>query len=149
MRPHTKAPSAPPGAVFQAPTCRSLGLKLEVRLRNTTRRLGSGSRQEATEPIHVELRVYRAGELVFSRQDFGCIVPGGTLIVREADLSLPGQARPEEELLFVARLHKPSASEGFFSQEHQIVYTHPGSGGQAHLLYDQQPLRAAGTRPAP
>lgn len=140
------------GGIFQAPTCRSLGLRLQMRLRNTTRRLGSGSTQQAAEPLRVDLRVFRRGELVYCRPAFGDIPPGGTLVVRETDVDLtPGSQgeHGEDEDLFVAKMYKPSAAETFLSQEHQIVYTHPASGGQAHLLYDQQPLRSPSSRATP
>lgn len=149
MKADTNGSSAPAGAGFQAPTCRSLGLRLEMRLRNTSRRLGSGATQEAAEPVNVDLRVFRSGELIFSRPELGCIEPGGTLVIREDDLGLQSAVRDEQELLFVARLSKRSAPNAFFTQEHQIVYTHPETGTQAHLLYDQQPLRPRSAHAAP
>ncbi len=145
------APSTPPGGWFQAPTCGSLGLSLEMRMRNTARQLGSGESKEARAWLRIDLRAYRRGELVYSNADFGRVPAGGTLAVREADfpISRGSEADPEDELLLVARTHAEGAKETFFSQEHQLVYLHWPSGAQAHLLYDQQPARPRSAPAAP
>lgn len=137
-------------AWFQAPTCASLGLTLEMRLRNTARVHGSGARQGAAVRLLVDLRAYRRGELVYSNEAFGEVAPDGALVVREADLGLPPAASgsTEDEVLLLARVRR-EGGEGFASQEHHLVYTHLTSRTQAHLLYDQQPVRPPGAAPAP
>ena len=138
----------PQGAWFQAPTCRALGLSLELRMRNTARMLASGERQ-ASERVLVELRAYLRGELVYSAPRFGEIAPGGSLLIRQADLPAPAQDATDEELLLVARVQREGSRGAFFSQEHQLVYTHAQSRAQAHILYDQQPARPSAARAAP
>ena len=139
------APSTTAGAWFQAPTCGSLGLDLEIRLRNTARVHGSGERQKAADRVPVELRAYRRGELAYANTSFGEIPPSGTLVVREADLPLSprGPLADGDEFLLLARLHTSG------SQEHHLVYTHPRSRAQAHILYDQQPVRPRDAAAAP
>lgn len=119
-----------------------------MRLRNTGRRLGSGVVQGA-QPLNVDLRAYRQGRLVFHNPTFGEIACGGSLLVHDRDiLPLTGEvSKDEEELLVVARLTRPD-SNGYFPQEHQLTYTGLENSSQAHLLYDQQPLRVDG-RSAP
>ena len=132
------------GAWFQAPTCASLGLNLEIRLRNTAR-VSASAQQKAADRVPVELRAYRRGEVAYANTSFGEILPSGTLVVREADLPLAqrGQLEDGDEFLLLARLHTSG------SQEHHLVYTHPRSRAQAHILYDQQPVRPRDAAPAP
>jgi hypothetical protein len=136
-------------SIFQAPSARSLGLGLELRLRNTARRLGSGDMQEAQGAVQIDLRAYQRGRMVFHDPCFGEITPGGSFPISDFDVlkRVDGSADHEEETLFVARLTKANG-QGYFSQEHQLTYT-TANGAQAYLLYDQQPLRLDSSRPAP
>jgi len=142
------APASPAGGWFQAATCRSLGLSLQIRLRNTPRVLGSGARQIAAPRLLVGLRAYLRGELVYEQPEFGQIPATGTLIADQGQLALPADLEPDDELLLVADVRDENG-ESFASQEHQLLYTHGASGGQAYLLYDQQPARPSGAKPAP
>src|SRR5207237_5808467 len=128
--------SSPSSAWFQAPTCRSLGLDLELALRNTARRLGSGERVAADAAMRVELRAYRRGELVYENLAAGNVAPSGSLLLRERNLlkDVGAASDPEEEITLLAGLQRGTA---FFSQEHHLSYVHRASGVQAHLLYDQ------------
>lgn len=139
-------------SIFQAPSCRLLGLELEIRLRNTARQLGSGAVQRVHSTLNVDLRAYRQGKLIFHDPVFGKIASGGTLFIRDRDImQLTGEVpEGEEELLLVARLTRLNNinNNGYFPQEHQLTYTVLENGAQAHLLYDQQPLRSDG-RSAP
>jgi hypothetical protein len=97
----------------------------------------------------VELRAYRRGELVYENAEAGTVAPSGSLLLRERDFlkDVGVSSDPEEEVTFIAGLHRGSSA--FFSQEHHLSYLHRAGGVQAHLLYDQQPLKAAGATAAP
>ena len=122
---------------------------MELALRNTARQLGSGEHVEADPSVRVELRAYRRGELLYSNPEFGFVPPSGSLIVRGSDLlnDFPSDPDGEQELVLLAGLHRQH--HGFFSQEHHLIYRHRDTGVQAHLLYDQQPLKAASAPAAP
>ena len=98
--------------------------------------------------MRVELRAYRRGELVYENLEAGNVAPSGSLLLRERDLlkDVGASSDPEEEITLLAGLQRGTA---FFSQEHHLRYVHRASGVQAHLLYDQQPLKTAGAAAAP
>ena len=119
-------------------------LSLKVLLRNTVRNgvlneLGSNAKN-----MYVSLNAYHSGILVFSKNDFCTISPGGSIELSESNC--PILAYDTRDYVLVAHCKRDEGSQ-YFAQEHQVTYSRKGDSRTTSLVYDQSPVLEARLKP--
>ena len=110
------------------------GLSAKALLRNTER---GGEDFDRRPGISVDLRVFRGGLLQYRDENFTNIPLNG--LVEISSDTCPAIAGDQSNLLIVARCSLPGA-DGYFGQEHQLIYENRKTGAVSSLLYDQLPV---------
>lgn len=132
---------------FIVPHCAQAGLRMKAYLRNTLR-VGESVPPDAREKgMGVELRVFCNGSLVHHDLEFAHVPLDGIKEISETTCAaLKGS---HDGLLVVARCSLESATNGYFAQEHQLMFERAGSSAFGTVLYDQIPVMPKGRQPTP
>jgi hypothetical protein len=120
-------------------TCNRANLSLTALLRNTTR--DDGAAGTAGSDMQVGLNVFHEGVLEYECPDFATVPANGFTEVSAR--TCPLLSDPTREFLLLARCRR-AQEDGYFPQEHQVVYESRQDGRTTSLLYDQMPV-ASGT----
>ncbi len=122
------------------------GLSVRAFLRNTTRNGEMFGEALRCRGLSVDLRVFRDGRLEFHQPDFALIPHNGFQEISEA--TCPALRGDQSSLLVVARCSLPEG-DGYFGQEHQLIYENATTGAASSLLYDQSPVLHEGAKTSP
>ena len=109
-------------------------LSVKAFLRNTAR---SGEDFDRLPGLSVDLRVFRNGLLQYRDASFAIVPVNGLKEISAA--TCPDIAGDQSNLLVVAQCSLPEG-EGYFAQEHQLIYENKNTGAVSSLLYDQIPV---------
>jgi len=121
-------------------TCNRADVALTALLRNTIRDEGAAAGAAAQQDMQVDLRVFHAGVLEYERTDFVTIPLQGFAEVSPRTCPILGDST--REFLLLARCRRGDA-DGYFPQEHQVIYEGRQDGRTTSLLYDQMPVVGA------
>jgi hypothetical protein len=122
------------------------GLSVKAFLRNTSRNGESLQPDMRRKGMSVDLRVFRFGQLEHHDPDFAKVPYNG---VQEISATTCSEIHGNQsDLLIVARCSLPDG-DGYFGQEHQLIYENLQTGAVSSLLYDQSPIPRVGSRSSP
>jgi hypothetical protein len=121
-------------------------LSVKAFLRNTIRNGEPFDPDLRRRGISVDLRVFRSGMLEYHEPAFASIPLDG--IQEISDLTCPALRGDQSSLLVIARCSLPEG-EGYFGQEHQLIYENSKTGAIGSLLYDQSPVLKPGAKTSP
>jgi hypothetical protein len=126
---------------FIISTCNRADLGLTALLRNTTRDDGGGAAAADQPDMQVDLNVFHAGMLEYQCPDFATVPADGFAEVSARTCPILNDST--REFLLLARCRRGQV-DGYFPQEHQVIYESRQDGRTTSLLYDQMPV-ASGT----
>jgi hypothetical protein len=118
-------------------TCNRAGLGLTALLRNTSRNDGKDPTGANELDMQVSLKVFHAGVLEYECADFATIRAGGFAEV--SGRNCPLLKDETREFLLLAHCRR-AQDDGYFAQEHQVIYESRPDGRTTSLLYDQMPV---------
>ena len=125
-------------------TCNHAGLNLKALLRNSARSGSLSERELNNGDMHVSLKAFHAGNVVFDAIDFCTIRSGNHVEISEKNC--PILADNNKEFTLVAQC-KRGDGEQYFPQEHQVIYSKKGDARTTSLVYDQLPVLGAKAKP--
>jgi hypothetical protein len=125
-------------------TCNQAGLRLNVLLRNTLRDEKLNADTSNLQDMKVSLKIFCEGELECEYPQFALIPSGGYAELSE--ITCPILRNQDKEFLLVA-LCQRGEFEGYFAQEHQVVYQDRQASKTTSLLYDQMPVGFSMSKP--
>jgi hypothetical protein len=106
-------------------------------LRNTSRDDGGGAVRAGQPDMQVDLNVFHAGLLEYQCQDFATVPADGFAEVSARTCPILKDSTREFLLLALCRRGQ---DDGYFPQEHQVIYESRPDGRTTSLLYDQMPV---------
>jgi hypothetical protein len=115
-------------------TCNRAGLSMTALLRNTARNEDAGA---AESEMWVGLNVFHEGVLQYECAEFATVEADGYAEVSAR--TCPILSDETKEFLLLARCSR-GPGDGYFPQEHQVIYESRGDGRTTSLLYDQMPV---------
>jgi hypothetical protein len=118
-------------------TCNRASVNLTALLRNTARESIDGAAGTAKSDMRVSLNVFHAGALEYECADFATVPADGFAEVSAR--TCPILKDDTRELLLLARCQR-GQGDGYFPQEHQVIYESRQDGRTTSLLYDQLPV---------
>ena len=118
-------------------TCNRASVNLTALLRNTGRDGEEGVAGAPKPDMRVSLNVFHAGTLQYECPDFATVPADGFAEVSAR--TCPMLKDDTRELLLLARCHR-GQGDGYFPQEHQVIYESRQDGRTTSLLYDQLPV---------
>jgi hypothetical protein len=122
------------------------GLSVKAFLRNAPRNGEPFDSALRRKGMSVDLRVFRQGRLQYQESTFANVAYNEMQEISSA--SCPALDGDQSNLLVVARCSLPGG-EGYFGQEHQLIYENSRTGAVGSLLYDQSPVLQPGARTSP
>jgi hypothetical protein len=110
---------------------------LTALLRNTSRDETAGAAGAARSDMQVDLNVFHAGVLEYQCLDFATVPADGFAEVSARTCPILNDST--REFLLLARCRR-GQDDGYFPQEHQVIYECRQDGRTTSLLYDQMPV---------